>query len=433
MRVAFYTLGCKVNQYETEVLKDRFREAGFTVVGDEEIADAYVVNSCTVTASGDRKTRQILRRFARQNPQAVCAICGCMPQAFPETADLLPEAQIVTGAQNRGMLVEYVQRALSTGERIVDIQPHRPGEPFEAMKAARFSEHTRAFVKIEDGCDRWCSYCIIPKARGPIRSKPLDQLREEVEELVKNGYQEIVLVGINLSSYGKEGGWKCRLADAVELCCQVEGVQRVRLGSLEPELMLDEDIARLAAQPKFCPQFHLSLQSGCDATLKRMNRHYDAAFYRDLTARLRQAFPGCSITTDVIVGFAGETEEEFEASRRFVEEIGFAKVHVFPYSVREGTRAARLSGQLSKQVKDERCRRMMETAEQGRRAYEEALVGSLVEVLFETQKSPTEMVGYAKNYVPVLVRTTRNLQNEIHPVFITAVQGEGCVGILQEE
>lgn len=433
MRVAFYTLGCKVNQYETEVLKTRFQNAGFTVVEDSEPADAYIVNSCTVTASGDRKTRQILHRFARQNPNAVLALCGCMPQAFPETAQILTEAQIVTGAQNRAALVDYVKRAMKTGERIIDIHPHQPGEPFEAMRAERFSEHTRAFVKIEDGCDRWCSYCIIPKARGPIRSKPLDQLKEELEGLAQNGYQEIVLVGINLSSYGKENGWKIRLADAVELACSIEGICRVRLGSLEPELLLDEDIKRLAAQPKFCPQFHLSLQSGCDETLRRMNRHYDTAFYRELVEKLRQNFPDAAITTDVMVGFAGETEEEFEASRRFVEEIGFAKTHVFAYSIREGTRAAKFPGQLSKKEKEARSRRMMETAEACRRRFEEGLIGQTVEVLFETQKSPNEMVGYAKNYVPVLVRTSENLQNQIRRVTICSVEDECCVGILSEE
>jgi len=433
MRVAFYTLGCKVNQYETEVLKTRFEEAGFSVVEDRDFAEVYILNSCTVTASGDRKTRQILHRFARQNPDAVIALCGCMPQAFPETADVLTEAQIVTGAQNRAALIDYVKRALKTGERIVDIHPHQPGESFEAMKATSFSEHTRAFVKIEDGCDRWCSYCIIPKARGFIRSKPLDALREELEGLAQNGYQEIVLVGINLSSYGKETGFRFRLADAVETACSINGIKRVRLGSIEPELLLDEDIKRLAAQEKFCPQFHLSLQSGCDETLKRMNRHYDTAFYRELVRKLRAAFPDAAMTTDVMVGFAGETEEEFEASCRFVEEIGFAKAHVFAYSIREGTRAAKFKDQPTKKQKEIRSAKMMEISDRCRKKYEESLIGKTVEVLFETKRSAAQLAGYAKNYIPVVVESDRDLRNEIHKVMILSVQDEVCVGVLQEE
>ena len=339
MRVGFYTLGCKVNQYETEVLKSRFMQEGFDVVSDQDEADVYVINSCTVTATGDKKTRQILNRMKKQNPNAVIALTGCMPQAFPEEASHLMQAQVITGATNKQAVVENVKKALVTGERIIDIEPHKKGEKFEKMKATNFAEKTRAFVKIEDGCDRWCTYCIIPKARGPIRSKPLDELKAEIEELVENGYQEIVLVGINLSSYGKECG--LRLIDAIELVCSVEGVVRVRLGSLEPELLLDEDIERMSKLEKFCPQFHLSLQSGCDETLKRMNRHYDTKFYYELCEKLRNKFEDCSITTDIMVGFAGETEEEFEKSLEFAKKVKFAKAHVFAYSIREGPRAAK--------------------------------------------------------------------------------------------
>ncbi|MGI5960034.1 MAG: tRNA (N(6)-L-threonylcarbamoyladenosine(37)-C(2))-methylthiotransferase MtaB [Massiliimalia sp.] len=425
MRVGFYTLGCKVNQYETEVLKSRFAKAGFDVVSDEDFADVYVLNSCTVTASGDKKTRQILHRMKRQNPNAVIALCGCMPQAFPEKSALLSDAQVITGA-SRARLLEDVKKALETGERIVDITPHEKGEAFEPMKAEHFSEKTRAFVKIEDGCDRYCSYCIIPMARGPIRSKPLAELEAEVRQLVQNGYREMVLVGINLSSYGKECG--LRLIDAVELVCGIEGVERVRLGSLEPELLLDEDIRRMAAQPKFCPQFHLSLQSGCDATLKRMNRHYDSDFYYDLVCKLRNVFPDCSITTDIMVGFAGETEQEFEESLAFAKKVGFAKAHVFAYSVREGTRAAKFPGQLDRKTKEARSRRMIEATEQTRCEFLKQQVGKVYPVLFEHTRTEEGIEGYTKNYIPVFVPSEEDLATKIYSVRITGVSGDHCIG-----
>lgn len=428
MKIAFYTLGCKVNQYETENLKGRFAAEGFELVEDTDQADVYVINSCTVTASGDKKTRQVLHRFRRQNPDAVLALTGCMPQAFPEKAEHLPEAQIITGSYHRARLVEYVRRALATGERIVDITPHRAREGFESMKTTRFTEKTRAFVKIEDGCDRYCSYCIIPKARGPVRSKPLDALREELEEIAQNGYQEVVLVGINLSSYGKECG--LRLIDAVELACSIEGIVRVRLGSLEPELLSDDDIERMSRQEKFCPQFHLSLQSGCDETLARMRRHYDTAFYEALVDKLRNHFPNCAITTDIMVGFAGETEAEFEASLSFARKIGFAQMHVFSYSVREGTRAAAFPGQLDRRTKELRSRRMMQAAQENREIFLKAQVGAVADVLFECTVTEEGTEGHTKNYVPVFVKADLPLSRKIFSVRITGVQGDHCTGEL---
>lgn len=431
MRVGFYTLGCKVNQYETEVLKSKFAHEGFDIVSEQDEADIYVINSCTVTASGDKKTRQILRRLKRAHPQALLALTGCMPQAFPDQASLLPEAQVITGAYNRAALVESVKTSLITGKRIVNIAPHTKEEPFEEMRAEHFSEKTRAFVKIEDGCDRYCSYCIIPKARGPIRSKPLQQLREEITEIVANGYREIVLVGINLSSYGKETG--LRLTDAIELVCAIEGVERVRLGSLEPELLSDEDICRMAAQPKFCPQFHLSLQSGCDETLKRMNRHYDTAFYLNLATKLRAAFPDCSITTDVMVGFPGETEEEFLQSLAFVKQVGFARAHVFAYSPREGTRAASMPNQLTRQQKEERSRQMIAATNQTRDHFLKRQIGKIYDVLFEHTMTEEGTEGYTPHYVPVFCKAAKPLSRKIFPVKITAVSGDHCIGEILTE
>lgn len=428
MRVGFYTLGCKVNQYETEVLKSRFMQEGFDVVSDQDEADVYVINSCTVTATGDKKTRQILNRMKKQNPNAVIALTGCMPQAFPEEASLLTQAQVVTGANNKQAVVENVKKALVSGERIIDIAPHKKGEKFEKMKASNFAEKTRAFVKIEDGCDRWCTYCIIPKARGPIRSKSLEELKIEIEELVENGYQEIVLVGINLSSYGKECG--LRLIDAIELVCSIDGVVRVRLGSLEPELLLDEDIERLSKLEKFCPQFHLSLQSGCDETLKRMNRHYDTKLYYELCEKLRNKFEDCAITTDIMVGFAGETEEEFEKSLEFAKKVKFAKAHVFAYSIREGTRAAKFEGQLDKKTKEVRSKQMMQVTKDTRIEFLNSHIGKIYDVLFEATVTDEGTEGYTKNYIPVFVKSDEQLTKKIKTVKITGVSGEHCIGEL---
>ena len=428
MTIAFYTLGCKVNQYETEYLKERFAAAGFAPVEAGQAADVFVVNSCTVTASGDRKTRQLLRRLARQAPGALLVLTGCMPQAFPAAAEQLPEARVVTGTRDRGKLVEYVRRALATGERIVDLASHRPGEAFEAMCTARFAGHTRAFVKIEDGCDRYCAYCIIPTARGPVRSRPPAALRAELAGLAAAGYREAVLVGINLSSYGKDCG--LRLADAVETACSVDGIERVRLGSLEPDLLTREDLGRLQRLEKLCPQFHLSLQSGCDATLRRMNRRYDTAFYAGLVEQLRRAFPGCAVTTDLMVGFPGETEEEFAQSLAFAERIGFAQTHVFAYSARPGTRAAQLPGQVGRSVREARSRRMAELAGRSRNAFLQEQVGRTAPVLFEATVTEEGTEGHTPQGVPVFVRAEQPLTRRILPVRITGLRGGHCTGEL---
>ncbi len=428
MRIAFYTLGCKVNQYETELLSSLFHREGFDIVPFEDEADVYVVNSCTVTATGDSKTRKVLHRVRREHPGALIALTGCFPQAFPNAAELLPEANVITGSKSRHALVGAVKRSISTGERIIEIPSHDKDEKFEEMTVSSFSERTRAFVKIEDGCERYCSYCIIPKARGFIRSKPLDALKKELFSLGENGYQEIVLVGINLSSYGKDLG--LRLIDAIEAACSVEKVKRIRLGSLEPELLSDEDILRMSQQSKLCPQFHLSLQSGCDETLRRMNRHYDTAEYSRIVDKLRECFPDCAITTDIMVGFPGETEEEFQASLSFAKKISFAKAHVFSYSIREGTRAASMDGQLTNAVKEERSRRMIRETGKTATAFLRRQIGRTVPVLFESVQTGFGAHGYSPNYSPVVVQTDKLLTGEIHPVFIKDATESFCIGEL---
>lgn len=428
MKAVFVTLGCKVNQYETQVLEEKFAKAGIALAKEGEKADFCIVNSCTVTASGDKKTRQMLRRLKRQYPDAVMVLTGCYPQAFPQEASELEEADIVTGSTNRSGLLDLVQAYLQTPQRMVQIIPHQKGEAFEKMTATHFSERTRAFVKIQDGCDRYCAYCIIPYARGPVRSKPLSDITAELGQLAAQGYQEVVLVGINLPCYGKDLG--LRLIDAVEAACQVEGIRRIRLGSLEPELLTAEDLKRLAAQPKFCPQFHLSLQSGCDRTLKAMNRHYDSAEYRRIVQDIRKAFENPSITTDIMVGFPGETEEDFRQSADFAKEIGLAKAHVFAYSVRPGTRAASMPDQVSQREKEQRSSRLIEVTNATRQAFLQAQVGREEEILFETTQTPYGIEGYTPNYTPVCVEAHEDIRGQIRRVRITAALNDLCLGEL---
>ena len=426
MKAAFLTLGCKVNQYESQAMEARFRALGYEIVPAGEAADVCVVNSCTVTAAGDKKSRQALRRLRREHPQAVLVLTGCLPQTDPEAAAALPEADIVLGVRERGESPANVERFLQTGERIVAVRAHEPGEPFEPLAALGDGDHTRAFLKIQDGCTQFCAYCIIPFARGPLRSKPLDELRAEVLTLAAAGYREVVLAGINLSLYGREQG--LRLPDAVEAAAAVPGIERVRLGSLEPELLTDADIARLAAVPELCGQFHLSLQSGCDATLARMNRHYTTARYREIAAALRGAFPGCAITTDVITGFPGETEEEFSATCRFVEEMGFAMVHIFPYSERRGTAAASLPDPVPVEERRRRAARLAAvTGALAGRFYREQ-VGTVQPVLIEKKRLPDRIFGYTPNYAPVTIFCPEDRRGEILTVRITAADGAGCTG-----
>ena len=425
MRIAFYTLGCKVNQYETQVLSQQFAAAGFDLVEPTDIADVYVVNSCTVTSSGDKKTRQILRRLKRQNPAAKVALTGCFPQAFPDAAEAFTEADVITGSYNRASLLPAIRECLATGSRVVNITAHQKGEAFEDMKAGKFFEKTRAAIKIEDGCERYCAYCIIPYARGPVRSKPLMDLKLELTELAAAGYKEVVLVGINLSAYGKDFGG--HLTDAIALACTTDGIERVRLGSIEPEMITDKDLEEMARYPRLCPQFHLALQSGCDATLKRMNRKYDTAEYRRMVGKIRELFENPSITTDIMVGFPGETEEEFASTLQFVEEIGLAKAHVFSYSIREGTAAARMSGQVDPQVKEERSARLIAATGKTRQEFLQNQVGTVQEVLFETQTGGLTH-GYSKNYTPVFVKTDEDVTGAILRVEITGAEADHCIG-----
>lgn len=425
MKIAFFTLGCKVNQYETESMREVFLARGHESCTEDSAADVIVVNSCTVTAESDRKTRQLVRRCRRENPGAVLVLTGCMAQAFPKDAEALADADIVAGNTDPARIAELAEQFRRTGERIIEIHPHENGERFNTPSVSAFSERTRAFMKIEDGCDRFCSYCIIPSARGRVRSRPLDELRGEAARLAQKGFCEIVLVGINLSAYGR--GEDFDLCDAVDAVAAADGIRRVRLGSLEPDHITDEMLLRFRAQEKFCPQFHLSLQSGCDETLRRMNRHYDSAFYTDLVTRIRAMFPDAAVTTDIMVGFAGETEEEFAQSLDFVRRTGFAKAHIFAYSRRSGTVAAALKDQVPNAEKERRSHRMAEITEQTEADFLAAQCGRVFPVLFESSADGFAE-GYTPNYSRVRIRSDNPHTGEILPVRLLSAADGHCRG-----
>ncbi len=424
MKCAFYTLGCKVNQYESEAMARDLVRNGITCVDPDEEADIYVINSCTVTAESDRKTRQAVRRFRKNHPDSIIVLTGCMPQASPDTADGLPEADIIIGNRSNEKLYGLILQFISFHNRIVAVEPHVNTEAFYGGTVSSYSEKTRAIIKIEDGCNRFCSYCIIPYARGRVRSKPLEVLKKEAEELASNGYREIVLVGINLSAYGSDTG--CTMVDAVRCVADIDGVDRVRLGSLEPDHITGDVIKGLSQIKKFCPQFHISLQSGCDKTLKRMNRHYNTVEYEDLCCRLRDTFPDCTLTTDVMVGFPGEIESDFEISLNFVKKMKFEKVHVFPYSRRPGTLAAKFPEQVEKNEKQRRAEIMTDETEKIRRSFLEKQIGKTLEIIPEENHSGS-VQGYTANYIPVRAEGSCPFGEPVK-VKITGAEDGFCTG-----
>lgn len=398
MKVHFHTFGCKVNQYETAAMERFFEEAGFTVVQSDEEADVAVINSCSVTASGDQKSLRRLRQCRRAG--LITVLCGCYPQAFPDRAGEIFEADIVAGNADRAALPRLVRDFAASHERVVDIPPHLKGELFEPLGAGQPDGRTRAFLKVEDGCERYCSYCIIPYARGRIRSLPPQEIRRQAGQIAAAGYRELVLTGINLSCYGRDLGLD--VADALD-ACSVDGMVRVRFGSLEPDLLSDAIIARLAANPKLCRHFHLALQSGSEQTLRAMRRRYTAAQYRAVAEKLRAAFPDCTLTTDVIVGFPGETEEAFLESADFVRSMGFLKVHIFPYSRRPGTPAADMKEQLSRAEKEARAAHLNAVCAESRQAILRAAVGRTVRVIAEAPDSDGLLTGVTDQYHPALL------------------------------
>ncbi|MCR5040696.1 MAG: tRNA (N(6)-L-threonylcarbamoyladenosine(37)-C(2))-methylthiotransferase MtaB [Clostridia bacterium] len=428
MTADYITFGCKVNVYETEQIRELLFSVGFTPAEDGN-ADVYIVNSCAVTAQSAAKVRRRLSSLRREHPESVIVLTGCLGQAFPDAAGLLKDADIVTGNKNNAALPDLVDEFLKTRERIVRIEPHEKGEDIGLAGITRSEGHTRAFVKIQDGCDRFCSYCIIPYARGRQRSRPIAELRNELGAIRASGYKEVVLTGINLTAY--DGGDGADFVTAVSAASSA-GFERVRLGSLEPDDISAEQIGRLAAIDGFCPHFHISLQSGSDAVLKKMNRRYTASDFSDLAGRLRSAFPDCALTTDVICGFPGETDADFAETLAFVKKIAFEKVHVFPFSAREGTPAAKFAQQIPKAVKTERCRLLSECANELRRDHFMSLAGKTLPVLLESRRNGVYK-GYTENYTPVEApHPDGGLTGEIVQVDIIGSRGcDVCTGKLR--
>lgn len=432
-KVFFVTFGCKVNQYETECMKTAFQKSGFEISGKPDGADALIINSCTVTEYGDNDVLSTLRKMRKKFPSAVIALTGCYPQA-EKSAEKLSDADIVTGTKNRAGIVRLVMECLEKHERKIFIEKYSGNDIFENLDFPAFENNTRTFMKIQDGCNQFCTYCIIPYARGRCRSRPLESVRAEAENSARMGKKEIVLTGINLAFYGTEYG--IDLAHAVEVCSAVEGIERIRLGSLEPEKMSDDLLKRLSAVPELCPQFHLSLQSGCDRTLKAMNRHYTSGEYFELTQKIRSYFPECSFTTDVMVGFPDETDEDFRKSVEFVEKIGFSRVHVFRYSRRKGTPADRMSGQIPEHIKTARSAEMTRITEKMREKYMRSLVGKTVRVLFERENCTDFHKGYSADYTLIKIpceNSEKSLRNQIFYVTIEESHSDFCTGRIASE
>jgi len=424
MKVYFYTLGCKVNQYETQEMSELLEKNGYTIIYNATQADVAVVNSCTVTAESVRKTRQTIRKLKKNNPDIIIVLTGCASQAEPHIINDLPEVDIFMGNRSNIYIANAISEYLTNKKTLVKRIEHLTGDDFFGSGISRFDGHTRAFLKIQDGCDRFCSYCLIPTARGRSRSKSLEDIDNELKALSENGYSEIVFVGINLSDYGKNTPYS--LPDALRLAEKYDGIKRVRLGSLEPDHITDEMIEQLKTITKLCPQFHISVQSGCNSVLKAMNRHYTAEEYEHLANKLRETFHDATITTDVLVGFPTETEEDFKTTVEFVKRVGFEKAHVFPYSVREGTRAAKME-QLTKSVKEDRASRLSAVTDKIRKEFLKKQIGKTVEVLFETEKNDC-CEGYTENYTPVRVNSKGAYKGQFLNVEIIDSEKDFCIG-----
>ena len=429
MTFAFYTLGCKTNQYETQAMEQLLTAMGHEIVPFEQKADCYVVNTCSVTAVADKKNRAVIRRCRRENPQAIIGVCGCYSQHDPEAIRALG-IDVIGGSGNRQEFLELLLAALETREKQERLDQALRRREFEILPPGGLEERTRAMLKVQDGCVNFCTYCIIPYTRGPVRSAPLEVAVAQAKELEKQGYREIVITGIEIASWGFDLPGRPSPALMIEAVCQAVPELRVRLGSLEPRIVTEDFCRRLKALPNLCPQFHLSLQSGCDTVLQRMKRKYDTARYFESVELLSRHFPGCAVTTDMIVAFPGETEEEFEESLSFIRRCRFADMHIFPYSRRPGTPADKMPGQHNNATKEARSRAAIAVAAEMNLAFREGLVGTVQPVLFE-EESGGFYTGHAPNYVKVYAKG-ENLHNQIRNVRVTGLHQEGVCGEILE-
>lgn len=446
--IATYTLGCKVNQYETNAVEEIFTQNGYTLTDFDDKSDIYIINTCTVTSMSDRKSRQVIRRAKKNNKDAIVVVMGCYAQNDPDAIIKIEDVNLVLGTKDKNKIFEEVQK-ISKHDKVVRVTNIMDELEFENLSVTSYTKNTRAFVKIQDGCNRYCSYCIIPYTRGRIRSRNISDIVREVQSLSDNGYKEVVLTGIHIASYGKDlkksknelipiiDSQKddfiqadISLIDVIEEVSKIKNIHRVRIGSVEPIIISDDFLKRLTKIEKFCHHFHLSLQSGCDDTLKRMNRRYTTDEYRDAVLKIRQYFDSPAITTDIITGFPGETQEEFEKTYLYLSDINLYEMHIFPFSRRSGTKAYDMKNQIDNDTKHKRSEKLITLANKNKNDFEQNLIGKTVDVLFE-QKDEQYYHGYTKNYVKIHVKSDKELSGKLIDVRINALENGRLMGEIQ--
>ena len=426
--VSFITLGCKVNQFETEAMTEILEKEGFKVLPPDEVSDIYIINTCAVTKESERKSRQFINRAKRINPESLVVAAGCSVQLNPEKINKESRADIVIGTKHKGNIGKLIKDKLNDSVKHYEIDDFLGREDFEELTISSVHDRTRANIKIQDGCSQFCTYCIIPYVRGPVRSRNHENIIKEVTRIAGNGYKEIVLNGIHISSYGKELNEKYSLIELIEDINNIKGIERIRLGSIEPKLINEDFMKRYAALEKTCDHFHLSLQSGSDSVLKRMNRKYTKEEYKNNVEIIRKFMPSAGITTDIIVGFPGESDEEFNETMEFVEEIKFSRIHVFKYSIREGTKAAEMKEQITGSLKSYRSKTLIDLGESISREFMKKFVGSDLPVLIEVEKDDNLYEGYTTNYLKVLLKSDINVKNEIINLHINGIRNDYLLG-----
>lgn len=433
-KVAFYTLGCKVNQYETEAMEEMFLNKGYEIADSNDYADIYIINTCTVTNLSDRKSRQFIRRSKRINKDSVIAVVGCYSQVAPDEIENIDEVDVIIGTTERHKVVELCEKAKESNGVLNIVQNIRDMKNFEELRIDEIKSKTRAFIKIQDGCNQFCSYCIIPYARGPIRSRALGNIIKECKRLADNGFKEVVLTGIHVASYGKDLDENITLLDVIEEINKIGGIERIRLSSMEPRLIDESFMKRYSNLSKTCPHFHISLQSGSDFILKKMNRKYTTEDYLETVSTIRKYMPDAGITTDIIVGFPGETDKDFNETLNFVKKIGFSRIHAFKYSPRQGTPASKYKDQIHGNIKQERSEKLIKLAEIEMQKFHSKFIGETVHVLFEERLKGNDeyMVGYTKNYIRVAARTCEDISGKILPVNVKKQKKDYLIGEIEE-
>ncbi|MEG2017929.1 MAG: tRNA (N(6)-L-threonylcarbamoyladenosine(37)-C(2))-methylthiotransferase MtaB [Clostridium sp.] len=432
MKVALYTLGCRVNSYESEAMAEQFIKEDYEVVDFSEFADVYVINTCTVTNMGDKKSRQMIGRARRLNPEAIIAVVGCYSQIASDEVASIEGVDVVLGSRNKGEVVYWVNRTREEKKQVIEVNDVLRNKKFEELSINEYQDKTRAFLKIQDGCNKFCTYCLIPFARGAVCSKDPKQILKEVNELSRNGFKEIILSGVHTASYGVDiqGDWN--LVRVLEEIDKIDGIERIRIGSIDPTFFTEGVIERICGLKKLCPHFHLSLQSGCDATLRRMNRKYTAAEYKEVCDNLRKYMKDVSITTDIIVGFPGESAGEFEETFKFLSDIKLSKMHIFKYSKRAGTKAADMLFQVDGNLKEERSKALIELNHKNEVEFMEGFIGRAMSVLYEEKVSGSDnsYVGYTENYLKVITESSEDISGKIVRAKVVAVEAEHMIGKL---